>query len=141
MAHPNKVKGRAFELKVAKVLKAIWATARRGIQFRDGGKEAGDIEGVPLHVECSKGAESIWAKWQQALDDAVIRKLPPVVVKQRDRDKPVVMMHLQTFAYLLTQDYRWKDAYIEQFGEQDNASNYCWFPDLSGLRKIETGDK
>lgn len=130
MAHPNKVKGRAFELKIVHLLKVIWATAKRGIQFRDGGKEAGDIEGVPLHFECSKGGESIWAKWKQALADAKHRKMVPVVIKQRDWEQPVVMLDLMFFLYMVDPSMAWLPAYFAAFPGAEIESNHSRFPKL-----------
>lgn len=88
----QRIKGAVFERKVAKLLNSIWPQARRGIQYRDGGKEASDIIGTPYHIECSHGGESIWAKWEQAQKDAVKN---PVVVKQRNGESPVVLLSLR----------------------------------------------
>jgi hypothetical protein len=136
MGKSQRIKGRAFEQKIARILKCIWSEARRGIQFRDGGKEASDIIGVPYHIECSKGGESIWAKWEQANDDARAKNphkelnyLRPVVIKQRDREEPVVMISLKRWLYLeilreglhqefpdLMQKATW-DQYKKEFGK------------------------
>jgi len=129
----QRVKGAVFERKIANILKHIWPDARRGIQYRDGGKEASDVVGTPYHVECSKGGESIWAKWGQAKDDALRINLgdlpfPPIVIKQRDREEPVVMMSLKKWLELAmfkasitmefpdVSDVGWKDQYKKEFG-------------------------
>lgn len=101
MGKMQRVKGRAFEQKLARLFKSIWPEAHRGIQYRDGGKEAEDIAGTPIHVEASIGGESIWAKWHQALKDSEKSKKPPIVVKKRDREDPVVLMHLWMFGLLM----------------------------------------
>ncbi len=116
----QRIKGRAFEQKIARILKYIWPESRRGIQFRDGGKEASDIIGTPYHIECSKGGESIWAKWEQANNDAKL--LFPIVIKQRDREEPVVMLSLQQWLELqpsvggCTTKPCWHDQYRKEFG-------------------------
>jgi hypothetical protein len=145
MGKSQRIKGRAFEQKIARILKYIWPESRRGIQYRDGGKEASDIMGTPYHIECSKGGESIWAKWKQANEDAfnsVVftarqsgiqhgpREMKPrIVIKQRDREEPVVMMSLKSWLYLeilrewlhrefpdLMQTATW-DQYKKEFGK------------------------
>jgi hypothetical protein len=74
------------------VLRLIWPKCKRGLQSQSGGKQFSDIEGAPYHIECSKGGESIWAKWKQANEDSLETLRPPIVIKQRDRESPVVMM-------------------------------------------------
>ena len=130
----QRIKGAAFERKIANILKHIWPDARRGIQYRDGGKEASDIIGTPYHIECSKGGESIWAKWKQAIDDCKIHNhawkngVFPIVIKQRDREEPVVMMSLKEWLYLVCQqawiarngialELKYDEQYKKEFGK------------------------
>ena len=95
----QRIKGAVFERKVAKLLSHIWPQARRGIQYRDGGKEASDIIGTPYHIECSHGGESIWAKWKQVQKDCYEASdrcnRIHIVIKKRNRDEPVVLMRLE----------------------------------------------
>lgn len=100
----QRVKGRAFEQKIARILRVIWPDAKRWLQSQGGGKSGGDIEGTPYHIECSKGGESIWAKWKQANEDALHTKKSPVVIKQRDHERPVAMMELDTFLERFDED-------------------------------------
>lgn len=105
MGKSQRIKGRAFEQKIARVLKPIWPKAKRGLQSQ-GAYVASipDIVETEFHIECSKGGESIWAKWKQAQHDASSaeesKRLPPIVIKQRDREGPVVLMSLKTFIQL-----------------------------------------
>lgn len=125
-------KGRGFEQKLARIFKAAWRNAKRWIQTQTGGKEGGDIEGTPWHIEASKGGESIWAKWKQACDDSQHTGKPPVVIKQRDREKPVVMMGLDTFLDIAVRsDFdemccprkELLAAYRTEFGGKDEAND------------------
>ena len=95
MGRSQRIKGRAFEQKIARVLRPLWPEVARGIQTRFGGKESSDLINIPFHPECSKGGESIWAKWKQANEDAAHNGMAPVVIKQRDRESPVTMMSLK----------------------------------------------
>jgi hypothetical protein len=101
MGVSQRTKGHNFERKIARVLQGIYPDAKRGFQTRGGGKEQADIIGVApdIHFECSIGGESIWAKWHQAKMDAPAKT--QVVVKQRDREKPVVLLSLRSFLSLL----------------------------------------
>lgn len=92
-----RTKGHAFERRIARIFKAAWRNARRWVQTQTGGQVGGDVEGTPWHLECSIGSTSIWEKWKQAQEDSKYTDKPPVVIKQRDREKPVVMMGLDTF--------------------------------------------
>jgi hypothetical protein len=139
----QRIKGATFERKITNILKTIWPEARRGIQYRDGGKEASDVVGTPYHIECSKGGESIWAKWKQANQDAKHNLLQyvgvrthdifqefkePVVIKQRDREAPVVMLSLSEWLKLIrckqefdtkvayAYDLKFDEAYRKEFG-------------------------
>jgi len=123
----QRIKGAAFERKIANILKHVWPKAKRGIQYRDGGKEVSDVVGTPYHIECSKGGESIWSKWKQAREDTQHHQKPiaptPLVIKQRDREEPVVMLSLEEWLELVTAKFGcpekpcWHDAYEKEFGK------------------------
>lgn len=115
MAHKNKVKGRAFELKIVHILKHIWHTAQRGMQFRGGGAEVEDVQNTPFHWECSKGGESIWAKWKQACADSKATGKEPIVVKQRDRENPVALVNFGFLLELLDPSLSWYESYRHEF--------------------------
>ena len=95
-------KGKAFERKIARLLKTIWPMARRGYQSRGGGKEACDVEGTPYHIECSIGSGPIMAKWGQAVQDSKICGLVPIVIKKFDGQEPIVICRLRSWLTLLT---------------------------------------
>jgi hypothetical protein len=115
MAHPNANKGHAFERVIARILSSVWEGAKRGMQFRGGGKEFEDITNTPFHFECSKGGESIWAKWKQAVSDCKHKGKPPIVIKQRDYENPVVMIDLYLLLYLLDPSFLWLPQYTLEF--------------------------
>lgn len=102
MGKGQRKKGHDFERKIARILQVIWPKAKRGFQSRYGGSEEADIIGTPYHFECSKGGESIWAKWKQAMEDSKsftsmsLTIKAPIVIKQRDHDTPVVLLSLKT---------------------------------------------
>jgi len=106
MGKSQRIKGRAFEQKIARVLQTVWPKAKRGLQSQ-GAYVASipDIVGTEYHIECSKGGESIWAKWKQAQHDSssapIGEQLDPIVIKQRDRELPVVLLSLKSFIKLL----------------------------------------
>lgn len=93
MGKRSRDKGANFERWVAKELKHIFSDAKRGIQYRDGGKEASDVSGAgPFHIECKHGKKpNPGAALEQAENDSGEGKLIAAIVKD-DRKSPFVVM-------------------------------------------------
>lgn len=102
-------KGVLFERWVVKALQQVLPNARRGIQYRDGGKEASDVIGTPFHLECKHGKQpSPRAALAQAKADAENGKLIACVIKD-DRRDPFVVMPFSDWIELVSDAARdWK---------------------------------
>ena len=96
----SRAKGHTFERFVAGSVSLKWkCNARRGIQTRDGGKEAGDVivSLVPVHIECKATERSSpWAALRQARAEAS-ENCYPIVIHKRNREGAVVIVDLDDF--------------------------------------------
>lgn len=104
MGARSRRKGAAFERWLAHYLNATipGASARRGIQYRDGGKEACDVVSeLPLHIECKHGKKpNLRRALDQARNDAERGRWAAAVCKD-DNAAPVVLMSLEDWADLM----------------------------------------
>lgn len=105
-------KGHQFERHIAKELKPIFPTARRGLQYRDG-YECADVEGTLIRFELKryksfpKDKHNLVTKWfTKAIADAKEAKdrRPIVLVLKEDRKEALVIMD-QTLAHRLSIKY------------------------------------
>lgn len=94
-------KGKGYERTVAAYLRPIYPEAGRGIQTRGGGKEAPDVEGTPLYVECKRHrtVSGILGLWYRAIEESDGR--PAVVVAKEDGKPEVAVVPLELLLGLL----------------------------------------
>lgn len=91
MGASQRRKGHDYEREIARQLREIFPTARRGLQYQDG-IGCPDVAGTPFHVECKRGAKpNPRAALKQAIDDADKGMIPLCVIKD-DRCEPFAVM-------------------------------------------------
>lgn len=101
MGARSRRKGHDFEREIARRLRVIFPTSRRGIQSRFGGKEGSDVLVPFFAIECKVGARpNIAAAMEQAIRDAA-PTLWPTVISKRDREEPLVTMRLDDWLELV----------------------------------------
>ena len=99
----GRAKGRAFEQEIARLLRAIYPDAKRGLQSRDG-SEAPDVIFPGWHFECKRCRRvHIRSAYQQALDDCAAADSPdiPAVISKDDHGPILVTLAFQAFLDLL----------------------------------------
>ena len=102
----SRTKGRAYEQRVARILRAhfpeVATEIARSIQSRGGGKEGADVTFPGLHLELQHAARpDPEAKLSQAIRDASKREACiPVAITQENRCSPVVTLRLGDLAEL-----------------------------------------
>ena len=119
----SKRKGRAFEQKIARLLRPIFGEeVYRGHQDRRGGSAAGegaDIEGTPLYAECRHEKTYNWRRhFRETVAKRTERGDPrPIVLIAKDDTKPpgwqvgqpttppIAIMQLDEFLELLRKAY------------------------------------
>ena len=94
MGKLSRDKGASFERCISTMLRRFYPKARRGIQYRDGGKEVSDVINTPYHVECRHGKTSnIDKKIEQAQRDC--GGAPILVITKRNKGPILVTMLLE----------------------------------------------
>lgn len=110
MGKRSRTKGARGEREVVELLRAIYATVKRGLTQTRGGPDASDVEGSPYWIEVKIGQRpNILAAMEQACADTDGR--PPVVFTRRDGETWLVTMraedwvreHAPTSRLLVTQ--------------------------------------
>lgn len=93
-------KGHNFEREIARRLRERWPEAKRGFQTRGGTKEAADVVGVPLRVECKHGKRpNLPAALRQA--ETAPGEYPAVAICRFDGGEEFVVMRWSLFESLL----------------------------------------
>lgn len=99
-----RAKGIAFELAIAKDLRAIWPEAKRGLQARGGGEEVPDVDVPIFHVECKHGIlPNPRAALLQAIRDSEQNGKIPVAIVKDNRKKPIVVMRYADWLEVMTE--------------------------------------
>jgi hypothetical protein len=121
-------KGKTFERWFARWFREAWAalgaSAKRGWQSRLGGKEEADVETfldekpLPIHWELTHAkAPSVWAKYEQAVNDKKDHETP-IVVAKRDGEQPMVFLSLEDFSEFLDAWLLFKAGQVVRRGEE-----------------------
>jgi len=120
MGKYQRTKGHNFERWVARSFRHIFPAAKRGLQSRNGGKEAADVEIPFFHVECKVGARpNVFAAISQARQDIlksnVVTRVPLAIIK-KDRHTPIAVMDFSTLLLLLKE----LSKYVDLMGLKPN---------------------
>lgn len=90
-------KGHDFEREIARIFREHgFLSARRGMQYQEGGAQP-DVVGTPgWHVECKRQEKTHLTDWmQQSVHDAKPGEIPVVVHKKSRQDILITMRFLQ----------------------------------------------
>jgi len=96
----GRTKGHSFEREVACLLRKLYPTARRGLQYQDGNVCA-DVVNTPFHVECKRGRRVQIQKAMQQAERDMKKGDVPVVISKQDRDSILVTMRYEDWIELV----------------------------------------
>jgi len=111
----SRTKGHSFEREMARLFKAYFPEAKRGLQTRGGTAEAPDVEGTPFYIECKRMRRcNIRGALRQAEAGAYTvtgggtfkrDPRPPIAICKNDREKAVVAIYLEDFMKMVERIY------------------------------------
>lgn len=102
MGGKSRTKGHSFERLVARLFRAIYPDARRGLQYRDG-DECPDVIAGPFYIECKRkaGPISAIAALEQVSKASGAKGYNLVAVTKRDRQPALATMYLDDYLEML----------------------------------------
>ena len=108
MGKMQRDKGKAFELKVANLLKEYGYDTHRSAQFCGKTGQAADVVGVPgLHIECKAVERMTLYEWmEQAIRDSEAEGKGniPIVIHKQNRKDILVSMRFEDFMKLMKEN-------------------------------------
>lgn len=108
MGKMQRDKGKAFELKVANLLKEYGYDTHRSAQFCGKTGQAADVVGVPgLHIECKAVERMTLYEWMgQAIRDSEAEGKGniPIVIHKQNRKDILVSMRFEDFMKLMKEN-------------------------------------
>ena len=98
----SREKGKRGELEVANLLKTYGYDCRRGQQYCGSNGDA-DVVGLPgIHIEVKRKEKfNLYESLEQAIRDAKVKKLMPVVFHRKNNREWVVVLRLTDFLSIL----------------------------------------
>lgn len=98
----SREKGKRGELEVANLLKTYGYDCRRGQQYCGSNGDA-DVVGLPgIHIEIKRKEKfNLYESLEQAIRDATVKKLMPVVFHRKNNREWVVVLRLTDFLSIL----------------------------------------